>query len=57
MLMDGKVDGVEWMFSKSSKTGKGGYTDGFKNYVDGLNKKLREAGKSEIKLTDTGQTF
>lgn len=59
LLMDDKsgVQSVEWLFSKSSKTGKGGYTDGFKAVVDGLNKQLEAAGKNVIKLTETNKTF
>jgi len=58
--MDNKVSEVQWMFNTSSKTGKGGYTDGFKKVVDGvggLNEQLRSAGKNEIKLIDTGKTY
>jgi RHS repeat-associated protein len=51
------VTNVEWMFSTSSKTGKGGFTNGFKEVVDGFNGQLKAAGKNEIKLTDTEKTF
>lgn len=57
LLMSGKVNTVEWLFSTSSKTGKGGFTDGFKKVVHDLNNKLKAAGKNEIKLTITGQNF
>jgi hypothetical protein len=59
LLMDPNsgVTNVEWMFSTSSKTGKGGFTNGFKEVVDGFNGQLKAAGKNEIKLTDTEKTF
>jgi hypothetical protein len=45
------------MFSTSSKTGKGGFTNGFKEVVDGFNGQLKAAGKNKIILTDTEKTF